>query len=506
MTSGSRTPLTLASATHATNTPQGAFSTQPSPYLGGMTDGNPLQQQDFDLGPSARSSDQQLEAFLAAVAKGDFFAGESGLSLNSNIDAMMNHNESGLAGGAAVGPNPHICHWQNCHSDFATVQELLAHVSSEHLKIKPSRNQPETASVYQFGMATPGAGDQTGSRPGSSTNGSTQMGSNLSSNTGTPAFPALTERFGVSTFADASAARNEFVEPGATSALKKDGLMACLWDDCIPGPAPGSMARPFTGAFAHNASAAAPGYQNNDFAKELESLRLLSQNTSAIRDAHDVNMQPAVAASHAHKVCHAPVPVQNDNPLDSASAVLKHLLEQHLGTDATNSLLNIAQNHYTSISASQLDKGRRSVDSVASAFASSPLVPPPRKSNPVESRHESALETPSSRASDVKDEPVIFRCRWHGCDKAFEDNTSLTDHISNVHVGRGKSKYECLWEGCVRCDTECDSCDEGERMDVEGNEKRGRKFATRQKVLRHIQSHTGTYSIRTGARTWTILT
>ena len=497
MTSGSRTPMTLASGTHATNTPQAPFTTQPSPYIGGMTDGDPLQlqQQEFDLGPLARSSDQQLEAFLAAVAKGDFFAGESGLPSNSNVDLVMNHDESGLGGGATGASHPHICHWQNCHSDFGTVQELLAHVSSEHLKITPSRNQSETASTYQFGMAATRAGDQAGSRPSSSANGTTKMGSDLLPNTDTPPFSALAEHFGVGTFADTSTARNGFVEPNATSALRKDGLMACLWDDCIPGPTAGSMARPFTGAFAHSTSAGAPGYQSNDFSKELESLRLLSQNTSAIRDASDANMQSPVLASHAHKVCHVPVPVQNDNPLDSASAVLKHLLEQHLGTDATNSLLNIAQNHYTSISASQVDKGRGSIDSVASAFASPPLVPPPRDSHQVESRQESALETPSSRVSDVKNEPVVFRCRWHGCDKMFEDNTSLTDHISNVHVGRGKSKYECLWEGCVRCDTECDSCDEGDRMDIEGNEKRGRKFATRQKVLRHIQSHTGICSV-----------
>jgi hypothetical protein len=33
-------------------------------------------------------------------------------------------------------------------------------------------------------------------------------------------------------------------------------------------------------------------------------------------------------------------------------------------------------------------------------------------------------------------------------------------------------------------------------MDTEEGQKRGRKFATRQKVLRHIQSHTGELQIR----------
>jgi uncharacterized Zn-finger protein len=47
----------------------------------------------------------------------------------------------------------------------------------------------------------------------------------------------------------------------------------------------------------------------------------------------------------------------------------------------------------------------------------------------------------------------------------------LMEHLSEVHVGRGRDSYRCLWDGCG------------------GSE--GRLFSSRQKVLRHLQSHTG---------------
>lgn len=46
------------------------------------------------------------------------------------------------------------------------------------------------------------------------------------------------------------------------------------------------------------------------------------------------------------------------------------------------------------------------------------------------------------------------------------------NHLSVEHVGSGKAGYVCEWEGCDRCD-----------------ESKG--FAQRQKVMRHLQTHTG---------------
>ncbi|CUA78160.1 Zinc finger protein 384 [Rhizoctonia solani] len=63
-------------------------------------------------------------------------------------------------------------------------------------------------------------------------------------------------------------------------------------------------------------------------------------------------------------------------------------------------------------------------------------------------------------------------CRWTGCSESFPSCAALTDHLSSVHVGRGKASYDCHWADCNR-----------------HGEKNG--FSSKQKVLRHLQSHTG---------------
>ena len=63
-------------------------------------------------------------------------------------------------------------------------------------------------------------------------------------------------------------------------------------------------------------------------------------------------------------------------------------------------------------------------------------------------------------------------CGWVHCTESFDTHAELTAHIAEVHVGSGKTEYECGWVGCERA-------------------KHGRKFQQKQKVLRHIQTHTG---------------
>lgn len=74
-----------------------------------------------------------------------------------------------------------------------------------------------------------------------------------------------------------------------------------------------------------------------------------------------------------------------------------------------------------------------------------------------------------------KEEPKVRHiCRWLGDDKKecgmeFPDTGALTDHIVAEHVKSGKSHYVCHWAGCARC---------------------GRPFAQRQKIIRHLNTHT----------------
>ncbi|PWZ02762.1 hypothetical protein BCV70DRAFT_5636 [Testicularia cyperi] len=70
------------------------------------------------------------------------------------------------------------------------------------------------------------------------------------------------------------------------------------------------------------------------------------------------------------------------------------------------------------------------------------------------------------------EEDDALRCRWEGCSESFSNHSALTEHITKAHVGSGKNEYECRWAGCVR-------------------NAEGKKFSQKQKVLRHIQTHTG---------------
>jgi len=61
-------------------------------------------------------------------------------------------------------------------------------------------------------------------------------------------------------------------------------------------------------------------------------------------------------------------------------------------------------------------------------------------------------------------------CGWKDCSLRFSSHEALTRHITDEHIGSGKAEYECHWEGCSR-----------------GH----RKFYQKQKILRHLQTHTG---------------
>jgi hypothetical protein len=112
--------------------------------------------------------------------------------------------------------------------------------------------------------------------------------------------------------------------------------------------------------------------------------------------------------------------------------------------------------------------------SVSTARSSTPSHTPGPLTPPDSSSTGSPLSAPApapalaaSPASDA------HPCRWSGCTLSFSSAAFLTEHISTVHVGTGRARYSCLWAGCDRHDDAA------------------RGFTSKQKVLRHIQSHTG---------------
>ncbi|KAF7370743.1 hypothetical protein MSAN_00707600 [Mycena sanguinolenta] len=82
---------------------------------------------------------------------------------------------------------------------------------------------------------------------------------------------------------------------------------------------------------------------------------------------------------------------------------------------------------------------------------------------PVPSTLPSEIESPAVHAGHV--------CRWISCGQSFGSLDELTQHLTDAHVGAGKTSYDCYWQDCSR---------HGESG-----------FTSKQKLCRHLQSHTG---------------
>lgn len=61
-------------------------------------------------------------------------------------------------------------------------------------------------------------------------------------------------------------------------------------------------------------------------------------------------------------------------------------------------------------------------------------------------------------------------CFWKDCLKAFGTFEELTEHAADEHVGARLNSYICKWQNC---------------------ERKEKPFAQRQKMMRHLQTHTG---------------
>ncbi|KAJ7224404.1 hypothetical protein GGX14DRAFT_650186 [Mycena pura] len=84
----------------------------------------------------------------------------------------------------------------------------------------------------------------------------------------------------------------------------------------------------------------------------------------------------------------------------------------------------------------------------------------------------SVSQTPSvSSLSTSSAEHDTYTCRWLSCAQSFGSLDDLTQHLINIHVGAGKTSYDCHWQDCSR---------HGESG-----------FSSKQKLCRHLQSHTG---------------
>ncbi|WAQ86292.1 hypothetical protein PtA15_7A18 [Puccinia triticina] len=156
----------------------------------------------------------------------------------------------------------------------------------------------------------------------------------------------------------------------------------------------------------------------------------------------------------------------------------------------------LAQPDCSAIRGSRNDNHTRSVqDSFISPISPSTAssVDPLLRSQP--GQNLSTTKTPVLQ-SDV---PCQHVCRWGSCTaRLFANTAELTEHISTDHVGSGKSNYTCLWEGCY-CITKLKLSeasnhkqeDDAARTAANDSDNSRKTFNQRQKLMRHLQTHTG---------------
>jgi hypothetical protein len=240
-----------------------------------------------------------------------------------------------------------------------------------------------------------------------------------------------------------------------------DTLMSCLWDDCFPAGQAQDV-NMFSTNYQHDLNA--QPNQNN----QAGSSQSMLPDQAMVNNFNFGQAPPNPPSSgHTHSHPHLHTHTHSSGEPFSPQTMLRHVLEEHLGLSAgelawTNQMIPPPAPNSTPI-----------VPSISSA-STTPVVTPQHPVRP-HHHHIPILPTPSPSTYNSSPPPLCkpLICMWPGCTagSAFSDTGSLMVHLSEEHIGKCKNTYTCLWDTCGHAG--------------------GREFKSRQKVLRHLQSHIG---------------
>ncbi|KIR96318.1 specific RNA polymerase II transcription factor [Cryptococcus deuterogattii 2001/935-1] len=362
----------------------------------------------------------------------------------------------------------HTCHWGNCHLVFGSMPDLLAHVAADHLNAAGTAHQSDQL-LQQPNPAQP-----------------------------TP-LTMLTQRVLPSISTSSTGLQNNLQINSSlqvTSLAVNDALLSCMWDDCFPVPDV-----PAASSTSHNMF-----HQYNS-----ESSQAAHNQQHDHTNAAGEPFSPGTMLRHVLEE-HLGIPPDiigwpNEAELQAqAQAILeKHHHHHHIGLH--QALANHSENcnhvhphphpHSHSHGANAGDSHLHGHGHAHSHFNAHPYSRERSHAHPRSLSHSrplsheplptppSTVKTEVSTSPDASNDSVpstvlapsqpakSLICLWPGCTihTPFADTTSLMDHLSEVHIPKGKDCYTCHWDGC-------------------GGEE-GRMFKSRQKVLRHLQSHIG---------------
>lgn len=342
---------------------------------------------------------------------------------------------------------PNVCHWQNCHQVFGTTPELLAHIASDHLNAPAVVPQP---------MVNTSTGENSGAMSMSGT------------------MPNMLDTTSLNS------------QPFDLSNLQLntngvDPLLSCLWDDCFP------TVPDTSGGNMFDMNATQPQVSSG---QSLSHMALMSSvdngNTTNNNNLSTAPVQDLHAHGHAHGHSHGTAlghsHTHSTGEPFSPQTMLRHVLEEHLG-------LNPGDLSWTATAPPLMPPPVPTSTPVLppsiSSAATTPVITPVHPVKP-HHHHIPILPTPSPSTyagsppphshAYVKPHPHAHAlvCLWPGCTAChapFPNTASLMAHLSDEHIGKCKNTYTCLWDTCGHVG--------------------GREFKSRQKVLRHLQSHIG---------------
>lgn len=146
--------------------------------------------------------------------------------------------------------------------------------------------------------------------------------------------------------------------------------------------------------------------------------------------------------------------------IDDTDAILRHILSAHVPPGNAPDSLDSNQNVGVPFDRNQTQK-KRGIESE---------IAPEEKKSFKKIQLENEENSLDHAGCGCPPEASVHPCKWEDCEESFANHSELTDHIVKVHVGSGKASYTCKWKGCKRAD---------------------KVFGQKQKVLRHLQTHTG---------------